>query len=455
MALRKETEDMTIGDRLPMSVLHMWRSPSMKAGGGGVMMRRLHAGLLSAGVRSSMMCEDPAGVAEAVAIPQWPRFENFLRRFTIRLGLNDIHRLSSWKAIKDEILQQADVVHIHGTHTGFFNYLALPALSRAKPVILTLHDMWPMTGHCGAAYDCDRWQYGCGSCPDLTIHPTVRRDATAIEWRLKRTVYRRSHIHVVAPSTWMADAARKSLLARFPIHQIPNGIDTELFRPYPRAAARARFNLKDDQFVLMFAATNVGNPGKGWPLFRAAVRQLPRRARSSIAVLVVGAGADRVSRDLGVPVRCTGPLEPRDLARAFSAADLFVSPTRAEAFGNVLIESVACGTPAVASEVGGVPDVVRPGETGLLVKPGSPQPVVEAIVTLWDDRERLRAMASRCRQMAVSGFSEEIFVDRHIALYRDVIGQSRHRTGRAGDVRHPTDLHSRRPWEAASRIGAS
>jgi hypothetical protein len=116
------------------------------------------------------------------------RLELLVKPVTSQLGLNDLHNLSSFRARSTDFYKQADIVHLHGTH-GWFNYLAIPGLAREKPVVFTLHDMWPMTGHCCNSLDCDRWAKGCGNCPHLDTHPPVKRDNTALEWKLKARVY--------------------------------------------------------------------------------------------------------------------------------------------------------------------------------------------------------------------------------------------------------------------------
>src|SRR5262249_35811923 len=132
--------------------------------------------------------------------------------------------------------QQPDLVHGHNLHGGYFDLRILPELSAQVPVVLTLHDAWLLSGHCSHSFDCERWKTGCGRCPDLTIYPAIRRDATASNGRRKRTIYQRSRLHVAAPCQWLMDKVNESILALGAVETriIPNGVDRTTFHPAER-----------------------------------------------------------------------------------------------------------------------------------------------------------------------------------------------------------------------------
>ena len=142
-----------------------------------------------------------------------------------------------------------DVVHLHNLHGGYFDLRELPALSRSRPVLLTMHDAWLLSGHCAHSFACGRWETGCGACPALWIHPSVPRDATALNWERKRALFARSALHVAVSSHWMADRVRRSILAPAvrELRVIPFGVNVDAVpsrRPAggafrPRARSRA------------------------------------------------------------------------------------------------------------------------------------------------------------------------------------------------------------------------
>src|ERR671922_464780 len=253
-------------------------------GGGQIAMYRLHRGLRQAGVESTILCKyKKLESAESVTIPHSfvsSRLEARLARLTSRLGLNDIHCLSTFKIQGLQAYREADLLDFHGIHSGFFNYLALPSLTAHKPAVLTMHDMWYFTGHCTYSYDCDRWKIGCGQCPYPDSYPPVRRDSTRLEWKLKDWVYKRSQLTVVAPSQWMAMQAKQSMLGALPIQQIPNGVDTDLFQPLDRGHCRSLLGIAGDSRVLLFSAMRINLSSftgflKGGDLLVKALRGLP------------------------------------------------------------------------------------------------------------------------------------------------------------------------------------
>jgi hypothetical protein len=160
-------------------------------------------------------------------------------------------------------------------HGGFFNYLALSRLTENKPAVISLHDMWPFTGHCAYSYDCDRWKIGCGKCPYPDISPPIQRDNTHIEWKLKNWVYRRSNLVIVAQSNWLACEAKQSMLSRFPFSH-SNGIDTDVFKPHDRNQCRSLLGISGEK-VLMFTSPNLNDPRKGGDLLVKLCRAYPNR----------------------------------------------------------------------------------------------------------------------------------------------------------------------------------
>lgn len=416
-----------------LSVVHCWLSPGPSGGGGGISMMRLHESLLAAGVRSRILCQlDAPASPEIDVVPRWSRLDMTVRRLTMRLGLNDIHRVSSPLIAQHPFFRDADVVHFHGLHSGFLSYLALPALTRHKPTVFTLHDLWALTGHCAFPHDCERWQIGCGQCPYPDTHPAIQRDATSIEWRLKRWAYSRSRLAIIALTQRHAESARQGLLGRFPIHCIPNGIDTDVFRPQDHARCRSAFGLPPDRPVMMFAALSLAQQRKGGDLLIAALQHLPETIRDSLVLLLVGGDGAAIRGAIGIPSVDLGVVEqPETMAAAYGAADLFVSPTRADALPLVLVEAMACGTPLVAFDVGGVSALVRPGVTGYLARPEDPADLAAGIAEVLGDDTRRRIFSNNCRAIALAEYSASSVTARHLQLYETL-------TAGAVSARHPS-----------------
>jgi glycosyltransferase involved in cell wall biosynthesis len=415
-----------------VKVVQFHHSDEVAWGGGIVAMLRLHAGLGRAGVDSTILCHvKTLDSPTTVELGRHRVIEGALRRLTSRLGLNDVHCVSSFRIKDHPAYRAADVVHLHGTHSGYLSYMALPGLTRAKPVALTLHDMWAFTGHCAYSYDCDRWRTGCGRCPHLDAGPPVRRDATRVEWALKRAVYARSNLTVITLSDWITRMASASLLARFPIHQIPNGVDTDVYRPLDPAECRRMLGVPEGRRVLMWMAARLDprhpeGARKGADLLVDALQRLPDDVRAGSALLLCGKGGERVAAACGMPTVDLGfTSSDRLKAIAYSAADLFLFPTRADNMPLVLLESLACGTPVASFRVGGVPDIVRPGLTGALAEPEDASGLGKVIADLLADDARLARMRESCRRVAVEEYRLDLHVDRHIALYESMIASRR------------------------------
>lgn len=392
-------------------------------------MYSLHSSLRQAGVDSSILCLLKSTDSEHVhVIPElswgWRQAEKWIRRITSRLGLNDVHRISSGRLSRLEIFKQADIVHFHGTHSGFLSYLALPQLTRDKPAVFTLHDMWCLTGHCAYSIDCERWKNGCGSCPYPEAYPPVRKDATHIEWKLKRWSYDRSKINIICVSSWLAELARQSILHRHPVYHIPNGISLQDFVPQSRIVTRKALGIPAEKKVLMFSATEIANKIKGADILVAALKDLAKQKKKDILMICMGNGSRDIFKEIGIEAAYLGYLvNARLKALVYSAADLFVLPTRADNLPLVIQESMACGTPVVSFRVGGVPDLVRHGETGYLAEPEDAADLRKGITQLLADEVLRSKMADSSWRIAAQEYSLELQAKRHLQLYRKLLGE--------------------------------
>jgi glycosyltransferase involved in cell wall biosynthesis len=320
------------------------------------------------------------------------------------------------------------LLHLHNLHGGYFDLRALPSLSRAVPTFMTLHDAWLLSGHCAHSFGCERWRSGCGACPDLRIPPEVMRDATAANWRRKRAIMERSRLRVAAPSRWLMAKAEASLMAPalFETRVIPNGVDLELFAPGDRAQARAALGVAPEAQLLAFAAHSIhGNRWKDFPLLRDAVGRLGAEAGPPLVLLAAG--------DAGQPER-SGRAEirfipfcddPAAIARLLLAADVYAHPARADTYPGAVIEALACGTPVVATAVGGIPEQVEDGVTGLLTPAGDVGAFTAALRRLLGDA----ALRSACSTAALARrgrFDQRTMVDRYLDWYRETLEREVH-----------------------------
>jgi glycosyltransferase involved in cell wall biosynthesis len=287
--------------------------------------------------------------------------------------------------------EPVDIVHCHNLHGGYFDLRALPSISRQRPLVLTLHDAWLLSGHCAHSFDCSRWETGCGSCPDLDIYPAVNRDATARNWRIKHEIFAASSIYLATPCRWLMERAERSLLADSLVDArvIPYGVDRTVFRPGSKEAARAALDLPQQAKILLFSAA--GARTSRWRDFtglREAAALVAEKLPDEELVLVALGEEAPDERAGGALIRSLPYRDGADIGLYYQAADLYLHPALADTFPNSVLEALACGTPVVATAVGGIPEQVTDG-VGSLVPSRDPRRMADAAVTLLSDPDRL------------------------------------------------------------------
>lgn len=407
-----------------MKVVHIHKFGASGGAGGAVSMRRLNAELIHCGVDSRILCVEPTDPSTGVVPVPPSRIESRLNRLTAPLtkdyGLEDILNVNGRRIRKHPVFQAADVVNFHRI-PDVISYLSLPGLTRDKPGVYTLADMWGFTGHCRNSLDCERWKTGCGKCPMAHMPPAIKHDFTGLQWKLKKSAYARSNITVVAPSSWLAELARESILGRFPIHHIPNGIDTDLYRPKDRDEARSTLGIPAGKTVLMCMAQNFERFQKGSDLLIKALEFLPESLKRDLVLLTLGDNIGDIATRSGLASINLGYVSDDAIkTSAFSAADLFLFPSRAEIFPNVALESLACSTPIVAFNTCGIPDIVRHDVTGHLAEPENPREFYQGMMRLLEDRALREKLGRQGRETVVNEFRFELVVRKYIDLYESL-----------------------------------
>lgn len=400
-----------------MNVLHINQSDI--SGGAAIAAYRLHQSLLThSKVDSRLLVGKVKTTNKRVAlIPRKQKLEKigFLTR---ALGLRYVHLVGAFDIVKHSFYQNANILNFHNLHSGTFNYLAVPSLTENKPAIFTLHDMWSFTGHCAYSYDCDRWKIGCGKCPYPNTYPEIKRDNTHLEWQLKNWVYNHANLTIVTLSNWLTKQVNQSILNQFPIYQIPNGIDTEAYQPLDQEQCKSLLGIPANKKVLMFGAESLKDSRKGGDLLIKSLQNLPQSLKAETILLTLGNGGEAISDAVKMPTMHLGYVSNDRLkAIAYSAADLFVFPSRADNLPLMLQESMSCGTPMVAFKVGGVPDLVRPNITGYLATPEDTKDFCTGIVELLEEHNERQRLSQQCRAIALTEYPLELQAQRYIELY--------------------------------------
>ncbi len=317
-----------------------------------------------------------------------------------------------------------DVIHVHNLHGAYFDLRLLASFSRRVPVVFTLHDEWAFTGHCAYTLGCDRWETGCGSCPDIGIYPAVKRDNTSYNLRRKRDIYSRSRLFVSAPSRWLLDRALRSVLrpAIVEAKTIPYGIDLAIFKPGDRMIARRRLGLPQEARVALFVANKaLSNPFKDYATIEAAVEKIAARITGQ-EIIFLCLGEENAERKIGLATfRYVGyQADPAKVAQFYQASDIYLHAAKAENFGLVILESLACGVPVVATAVGGVPEIVEDGRVGFLVPAGDSEAMADRALCLLKDEPARLKMSAWAAESARRRFDLERLVDDYLEWYGEV-----------------------------------
>lgn len=410
-----------------MNILHI--NTDDGPGGAGRAALRLHISLRQLGEKSRMIVRTKNGQDQDV-LP-FPRarslnrgLEYILKRYYRYGSLHYLYYPSMALLFRHPWFLEADAINMHNIHGNYFAYPVLPNLTREKTVIWTLHDMWSFTGHCSNSYTCQRWQSGCGHCPNLDIYPKIRYDTTRLQWQMKSYVYKHSQIHLVVPSRWLSSLVLKSpLFTKFPVQCIPNSVDTDVFKPIDKKAARQSLGLPEDRHILLFVAAKLNDKNKGGDLLVDALQMLASEKEPlNIAVATIGMGGEMWTEKIPFPTYSFGTVNSEStIASIYSASDLMVLPTRMDNLPNSLVESIACGTPCISFDVGGVSEIVRPFETGYLAQAESSSDLAQGIHKfLTNDDLRFKCQL-KCRAVAVQEYSSSIQAKRYLDLYHSVV----------------------------------
>lgn len=318
---------------------------------------------------------------------------------------------------------EADIIHLHWINQGMLSLDGIAKILKSgKPVVWTMHDMWPFTGICHYAEECKRYMSQCCHCPQLNGYGR-RAD---LSWRTfckKKQVYSQAPIVFVGCSGWIASQSRKSaLLTGHKVTNIPNPIDTGVFAPDDKVKSRSALGLDPDKNYILFMAMKVTDPRKGFSLLCNSLKLWGLKYPSTAAkteLLVVGRNARTLYSGLGMPVRAFDYIsDTRTMVNMYNAASVYVTPSLQDNLPNTIMEAMACGVPCIGCSIGGIPEMIDNGENGITVEPGQNAPAnfAEAIEHVLNRNENIR-MSANARQKVIECYSENVVAGKYIELY--------------------------------------
>jgi len=317
--------------------------------------------------------------------------ETLLRRAIARLqvpGGPDIRRYRAaanrWCNARDlrrlVVQERPAVVHLHNLHE-WVSFRFLEMLPRDVPLVWSLHDMWPLTGYCFLALDCERYRDGCGeACPEAGMWGGMPRSVRA-EWRRRQRFYLRnaSRLVMVSPSAWGADMARQRFGNMVRVEKIANCLDLDTFRPLgSKAAVRETLGVPVHGPVVLLGAMGITTRAKGFDDIVTALGKVRQKHKMDFTVVAFGVVGEGVSLP-GQWIHAGRIDDERLLNMYYNCADVFISASRVEMFGYTLAESIAAGTPCVAYRTGACSEIIRHGQTGYLAQPGSADDLADGL----------------------------------------------------------------------------
>ena len=407
---------------------------SERTGGAAIAANRLMHALNNNGVEARMLVRDrKTDSADVISIPQsWKLKGKFLwERGVIWLNNNlskqNLFQVDIANAGTDitgmDAFHWADVIHLHWANQGFLSLNDLERiLASGKPVVVTLHDQWYFTGICHYSGNCDKYQTQCEKCPMLKGQ---KIDLAQRVFDRKRAIYEGSNITFVGCSRWMADLARQSRLTQgHTVTNIPNAIDTDVFTPMDKTAARKKFNLPQDMRLLLFGAQRITDKRKGFRFLVEACEHISMHHPTlpgNLGVVVLGGDAESVKEALPLPVYTVNYLSNEtDIAELYNAADLFVTPSLQDNLPNTIVEAMACGVPCVGFNVGGIPEMINHKQDGYVADYCDSIDFAQGIAWCLNET-RLPALSTAARTAALDTYAEPIAARNYLAIYHQAL----------------------------------
>lgn len=410
---------------------------SENTGGAAVAANRIMDALNNNGVKAKMLVRDKAtddpSVARLGGGPLrklaflWERWCIFCHSGFSRKHLFEIDIANAGTDItKTREFKEADVIHLQWVNQGMLSLGGIARiLDSGKPVVWTMHDMWPATALCHLTFGCRKYTTGCTRCP-LLPGGGFMGDLAAAVWKRKERLYKKhGGIFFVTCSRWLAGEARRSrLLEGRKVTAIPNPIDIRTFCPGDRAEARRILGLPEGKRLALFVAQRVSNVNKGVSYLIEACSRLVKSCPDldgNFGVVTLGGCGDELAGSFDVPLYSLGYVtDVRKIVCAYRAADIFVMPSLSENLPNTIMEAMACGVPCVGFNTGGISEMIDHRKNGYVAKYRDAADLAEGM--RWTLAEAdYDALARDAVRKVTSSYSQQSVALKYIEVYNQAI----------------------------------
>ena len=399
---------------------------SERTGGAAVAANRLMKALNNNGAKAKMLVRDKeTETLTVVPLPHsprlrwhflWERLVIFCRLHFSRQHLFEVDIANAgYDITKLPEFQEADVIHLHWVNQGMLSLKGIQKiLQSGKPVVWTMHDIWPATALCHVTLGCQHFTSQCGNCRLLPGGGSSHDYSTTI-WQRKQRMLADENIYFVACSHWLeSEAKRSALLKGQKITSIPNPIDTRIYKRGNKQEARQRLGLPLDKKLILFASQRVTNVNKGMDYLIEACRQLQI---SDAAVVILGGHAEEVVSQLSLEAYPLGYVnDEQRIVDVYHAADVFVLPSLSENLPNTIMEAMACVVPCVGFRVGGIPEEIDHRRNGYVAEYRSAEDLARGIRWILAEAD-YEELSKNAVQKVVQNYSQQSVALKYLDVY--------------------------------------
>jgi glycosyltransferase involved in cell wall biosynthesis len=349
-------------------------------------------------------------------------FQNKLNNWFFR-WFNELEKISGWLdfskigflfILKNKQFQSSSIVHLHNTHGYYLSPVIIRFLGTKKTIIWTLHDEFLLTGHCSVTQGCDKWRFNCGKCPNMNTYPSLKIDTSREIALYNQKTLKIIKPIIVTPSRWLANR----VLSKYPflmnkVHVIHNGIDENIFKPLSKLELRTKHVIPSNAFVILFVAElSTKNPFKGGEV----IRELASTYINSDTIIITVGGEEKGYCDGHIVFPYI--FNEKDLVEFYNLADVMVYPTKADNLPLVVLESMSCGVPVIASKIGGIPEIIQDNINGYLVEDYQD---VNSFIKILDEikksPQKLQDLSHKSRDTILRNFTMNEMIEKYSRLY--------------------------------------
>jgi len=400
------------------------------SGGAARAAYRLHTGLLKSGVDSTYLVKNKRSNLESVITITDNKYKlkskinNRLNKYLINKYKNrdnTIFSVDLFSSNIHKIINQMDVdlVHLHWIN-GFIDIKSIGKIN--KPIVWTLHDMWPFTGGCHYNQNCEKYKIECENC--TLLNSNKKNDLSRRIFKQKVKAYNNiKNLTIIGLSKWITDCAKKSEIFKTRrIINLPNPINTKEFEPINKKNARRILNLPLDKKIILFGAMGAdSDKRKGYVYLKEALKNISI-SNDELEIVIFGSNKVGIKNEFGIKIKYIGLFADNlSLRILYSAADVMVVPSLQENLSNMIMESMICGAPVISFNIGGNPDMMDHKKNGYIAKPFESEDLAKGIEWVLENKERHKKLSYNARQKVLESFDSKIVIPKYIELYKDIL----------------------------------